>query len=154
MIWEAERRARERWGDAVPIAEHPRIRSAEACYKSSSLAVGLARRHGTRLHVLHLSTERELELFDTGPIASKRVTAEVCVHHLWFEESSYADLGTRIKCNPAIKSAADREALRRAVAHGHDRRDRDGPRAAHARPRRRAAISRRPRVCRSCSTRS
>ncbi len=115
MIWEAERRARERWGDAVPISEHPRIRSAEACYKSSALAVGLARRHGTRLHVLHLSTERELELFDKGPIASKRVTAEVCVHHLWFEESSYADLGTRIKCNPAIKSAGDRAALRRAV---------------------------------------
>ena len=115
MIWEAERRARERWGEAVPISEHPRIRSAEACYKSSALAVGLARRHGTRLHVLHLSTERELELFDKGPIASKRVTAEVCVHHLWFEESSYADLGTRIKCNPAIKSAGDRAALRRAV---------------------------------------
>jgi len=115
MIWEAERRARERWGEAVPISEHPHIRSAEACYKSSALAVGLARRHGTRLHVLHLSTERELELFDKGPIASKRVTAEVCVHHLWFEESSYADLGTRIKCNPAIKSAGDRAALRRAV---------------------------------------
>jgi len=115
MIWEAERRARERWGEAVPISEHPHIRSAEACYKSSALAVGLARRHGTRLHVLHLSTERELALFDKGPIASKRVTAEVCVHHLWFEESSYADLGTRIKCNPAIKSAGDRAALRRAV---------------------------------------
>jgi dihydroorotase len=115
MIWEAERRARERWGEAVPISEHPHIRSAEACYKSSALAVGLARGHGTRLHVLHLSTERELELFDKGPIASKRVTAEVCVHHLWFEESSYADLGTRIKCNPAIKSAGDRAALRRAV---------------------------------------
>jgi dihydroorotase len=115
MIFEAERRARERWGNAVPIAEHPRIRSAEACYKSSSLAVGLARRHGTRLHVLHLSTGRELELFDRGPIAAKRVTAEVCVHHLWFEESSYAELGTRIKCNPAIKTAADREALREGV---------------------------------------
>jgi dihydroorotase len=115
MIREAERRARERWGDAVPIAEHPRIRSAEACYKSSSLAVGLARRHGTRLHVLHLSTGRELELFERGPITGKRITAEVCVHHLWFEESSYADLGTRIKCNPAIKTAADRDALRSGV---------------------------------------
>jgi dihydroorotase len=115
MIWEAEKRARERWGDAVPISEHPRIRSAEACYKSSSLAVGLARKHGTRLHVLHLSTGRELELFDKGPIAGKRVTAEVCVHHLWFEESSYADQGARIKCNPAIKTAADRDALRRGV---------------------------------------
>jgi dihydroorotase len=115
MIWDAERRARERWGDAVPIAEHPRIRSAEACYKSSSLAVGLARTHGTRLHVLHLSTARELELFDRGPIAGKRITAEACVHHLWFDESSYADLGNRIKCNPAIKSAGDREALRNGV---------------------------------------
>jgi dihydroorotase len=115
LIWEAERRARERWGDAVPIAEHPRIRSAEACYKSSSLAVGLARKHGTRLHVLHLSTGRELELFAQGPLHAKQITAEACVHHLWFEESSYADLGTRIKCNPAIKTAADREALRNGV---------------------------------------
>jgi dihydroorotase len=115
MIWEAERRARERYGDAVPMSAHPEIRSAEACYKSSSLAVGLARRHGTRLHVLHLSTGRELELFDAGPIAGKVITAEVCVHHLWFDESSYAELGTRIKCNPAIKTRADREALRDAV---------------------------------------
>jgi dihydroorotase len=115
MIWEAERRARERYGDAVPMSAHPEIRSAEACYKSSSLAVGLARRHGTRLHVLHLSTGRELELFDAGPVAGKRITAEACVHHLWFDESSYEELGTRIKCNPAIKTQADREALRNAV---------------------------------------
>ncbi len=116
MIREAERRAREKYGDAVPMSEHPKIRSAEACYKSSSLAVGLARRHDTRLHVLHLTTARELGLFDAGPIAGKRITAEVCVHHLWYDESSYADLGARIKCNPAIKTAADRDALRRAVA--------------------------------------
>jgi dihydroorotase len=115
MIREAERRARERYGDAVPIAEHPVIRSAEACYKSSSLAVGLARKHGTRLHVLHLSTGRELDLFSAGPVADKRITAEVCVHHLWFEQSSYATLGAKIKCNPAIKTAADRTALRAAV---------------------------------------
>jgi dihydroorotase len=115
MIREAEMRAREKYGEAVPMSEHPKIRSAEACYKSSSLAVGLARRHGTRLHVLHLTTARELALFDAGPIAGKRVTAEVCVHHLWYDESSYADLGARIKCNPAIKTAADRDALRRAV---------------------------------------
>jgi dihydroorotase len=115
MIWEAERRARERYGEAVPMSAHPEIRSAEACYKSSSLAVGLARRHGTRLHVLHLRTARELELFDAGPIAGKRITAEACVHHLWFDESSYAELGTRIKCNPAIKTRADRDALRNAV---------------------------------------
>jgi dihydroorotase len=114
-IWEAERKFRERYGDDVPIEAHPLIRSAEACYKSSSLAVGLARRHGTRLHVLHLSTARELELFAPGPIAAKRITCEVCVHHLWFEQSRYADLGARIKCNPAIKTAADRDALRAAV---------------------------------------
>jgi dihydroorotase len=116
MIRENERLAREKYGDAVPMSEHPKIRSAEACYKSSSLAVGLARKHGTRLHVLHLTTARELSLFDAGPIAGKRITAEVCVHHLWYDESSYADLGTLIKCNPAIKTAADRDALRRAVA--------------------------------------
>ena len=116
MIREAELRAREKYGEAVPMSEHPKIRSAAACYKSSSLAVGLARRHGTRLHVLHLTTARELSLFDAGAIAGKRVTAEVCVHHLWYDESSYADLGARIKCNPAIKTAADRDALRRAVA--------------------------------------
>jgi len=115
MIREAERLAREKYGEAVPMSEHPKIRSAEACYKSSSLAVGLARRHGTRLHVLHLTTARELSLFDTGPIAAKRITAEACVHHLWYDDSSYADLGARIKCNPAIKTAADRDALRRAV---------------------------------------
>jgi dihydroorotase len=115
MILEAERRARAKYGEAVPMSEHATIRSAEACYKSSSLAVGLARRHGTRLHVLHLSTGRELALFEAGPIGAKRITAEACVHHLWFDESRYADLGTRIKCNPAIKTAADRAALRRAV---------------------------------------
>jgi dihydroorotase len=79
------------------------------------LAVSLAKRHDARLHVLHLTTARELELFDAGPIEGKRVTAEVCAHHLWFDESSYATLGTKIKCNPAIKTAADRAALRAAV---------------------------------------
>ncbi len=116
MIRVAERQARERFGEDVPMAEHPRIRSAEACYASSSTAVELARRHGTRLHVLHLTTARELELFTPGPIEAKRITAEACVHHLWFDESRYADLGTLIKCNPAIKTARDREALIGAVA--------------------------------------
>jgi dihydroorotase len=115
LIWENEKRAREQYGDAVPIELHPEIRSVEACYRSSSLAVGLARKHGTRLHVLHLTTARELELFEPGPLAAKRITAEVCTHHLWFEQSSYATLGTKIKCNPAIKTAADRAALRAAV---------------------------------------
>jgi dihydroorotase len=114
-IWENEKRFREQYGEEVPMSCHSRIRSAEACYKSSSLAVELARRFGTRLHVLHLSTARELELFDAGPIEDKRITAEVCVHHLWFDESRYADLGTLIKCNPSIKSREDREALLTAL---------------------------------------
>jgi dihydroorotase len=114
-IWEAEREARARYGDDVPMSEHPRIRSAEACWKSSSLAVSLAKKHGARLHILHLTTARELELFDAGPIANKKITAEVCAHHLWFDESSYAELGALIKCNPAIKTAADRAGLMAGV---------------------------------------
>ena len=115
LIRENEQRYRGRYGEAVPIAAHPEIRSAEACYRSSSLAVSLAKRHGTRLHVLHLTTARELDLFERGPIERKRITAEVCAHHLWFDESSYATLGAKIKCNPAIKTAADRAALCAAV---------------------------------------
>lgn len=113
-----EARATERYGDEIPFSEHPRIRSADACYRSSSLAVGLARRHGTRLHVLHITTARELGLFEPGDLAGKRITAEACVHHLFFDDSGYATLGARIKCNPAIKSAADREALWTAVNDG------------------------------------
>ena len=115
MIRDAERRFRERYGEDVPISAHPEIRSAEACYASSSLAVELAKRHGTRLHVLHLSTARELELFDRGPVHEKRITAEVCVHHLWFDQSRYEDLGSLIKCNPAIKTAGDREGLLQGI---------------------------------------
>ena len=110
-----EAAARQRYGEAVPMAEHPRIRSAEACYKSSSLAVQLAKRHGAKLHVLHLTTAREMELFSPGPLAGKRITAEACVHHLFFDAGWYADKGTDLKCNPAIKTAADRTALLRAV---------------------------------------
>ncbi len=118
MIHANEESFRERYGDRVPMSAHPQIRSAEACYKSSSLAVELARRHDARLHVLHLTTARELELFDPGPTAAKSVTAEVCVHHLFFDESHYNDLGSRIKCNPAIKTAADREGLLEGVLQG------------------------------------
>jgi dihydroorotase len=117
MIQAAEQQARAKYGNAVPMSEHPHIRSAEACWRSSSMAADLAKRHGTRLHILHLTTARELELFTAGPIADKRITAEVCVHHLWFDEGDYAELGTRIKCNPAIKTRADRDALRAAVAN-------------------------------------
>ena len=106
-----ERRARERYGDRIPFGEHPRIRPAEACYRSSSLAVELARRHGTRLHVLHITTARELGLFESGDLGGKRITAEACVHHLFFDDTAYPTHGARIKCNPAIKSAADRDAL-------------------------------------------
>ena len=118
MIREAEQQFRERYGENVPMSAHPEIRSAEACYKSSSLAVSLAKRHGTRLHILHLTTARELGLFEPGPIEGKRITAEVCVHHLWFDDSDYAELGSRIKCNPAIKTRADRDALRAGVRDG------------------------------------
>ncbi|HJU27285.1 MAG TPA: dihydroorotase [Rhodanobacteraceae bacterium] len=111
-------RARERYGENIPIEMHPLIRSREACLKSSSLAVELARRHGTRLHVLHISTEDELVLFEPGPIAGKRITAETCVHYLHFSDEDYPALGARIKCNPAIKTAQDRTAIIEAVADG------------------------------------
>ena len=111
-----EAAARAEYGEAVPHRRHPHIRSAEACYKSSSLAVGLARRFDARLHVLHLTTAREMELFDTGPVENKRITAEVCVHHLFFNDTWYDALGADVKCNPAIKTRADQLALRRALA--------------------------------------
>ena len=113
-----EQAARERYGDDVPMSEHPNIRSVEACYKSSSLAVELARKHDARLHVLHLTTERELALFEPGPLSNKRITAEACVHHLFFSADDYAELGAKIKCNPAIKTSADRDALIQAVVDG------------------------------------
>lgn len=110
-----EEAARQKWGDAVPVSQHPYIRSAEACYKSTELAVGLAKRHGTSLHVLHLTTARELEFFTAGPVKGKQITVEACVHHLFYDESFYESLGSLIKCNPAIKTAADRKALVAAV---------------------------------------
>ncbi|WP_282351518.1 dihydroorotase [Pseudomonas sp. PS01303] len=106
---------RELFGDRIPPAAHPLIRNAEACYRSSSLAVELAKRHGTRLHVLHLTTARELALFEDKPLAQKRITAEVCLHHLLFDDRDYPRLGNLIKCNPAIKSQSDRDALREAL---------------------------------------
>ncbi len=118
MIAVNEQAMREKYGEDVPLAEHPAIRSEAACYASSSLAVELAQKHDARLHVLHLTTNRELDLFTPGPVDGKRITAEVCVHHLFFDESRYADLGAQIKCNPAIKTAADREALLEGLATG------------------------------------
>jgi dihydroorotase len=109
-------KAKEQFGEEVPITEHPNIRSAEACYKSSSMAVELAKKHNTRLHVFHISTEKEISLFDnTLPLEEKRITAEVCIHHLWFDESKYADKGTLIKWNPAVKKASDKAALFQAL---------------------------------------
>jgi len=113
-----EARARERYGDDIPMSEHPHIRSVEACFKSSSMAVDLARRHGTRLHVLHVTTARELDLFERGSSDRKRITAEVCAHHLFFNDTWYATKGADIKCNPAIKTAADQQALLEAVNDG------------------------------------
>jgi dihydroorotase len=115
MIKRNEDVARARWGDAIPAYMHPRIRSEEACWKSTKLATDLAKRHGTSLHVLHLTTARELEFFTPGPVLGKQITVEACVHHLFFEENDYASLGTLIKCNPAIKTAKDRRALVAAV---------------------------------------
>jgi dihydroorotase len=117
-IRDNEARAKAEFGADVPMSEHPKIRSADACLKSSSIAVDLARRYGTRLHVLHLTTALEMGLFSRAGRHKKSITAEVCVHHLWFDDSRYEDLGARIKCNPAIKTAKDREALIAAVNDG------------------------------------
>lgn len=103
---------RERFGEAVPMAEHPHIRSADACLKSSSFAMELAKKHNTRLHILHISTEEELALFRNDiPLEEKRITAEVCVHHLYFNSDHYETLGSQIKCNPAVKAARHQQAL-------------------------------------------
>ena len=121
MIEAATARYKAQYGDDIPAACHPDIRSREACMKSTQLAISLARRHGTRLHVLHISTADELALFEAGPLvradgSRKQITAETCIHFLRFDRSDYAELGHLIKCNPAIKDASDREALIRAVA--------------------------------------
>ncbi len=107
---------REKYGDDIPMKYHPLIRSEEACYLSSSLAIDLAKRHDTRLHVLHLTTARELEQFEARPLDEKRITAEACVHHLYFDETDYQRKGGFIKCNPAIKSRRDRDAIRKALS--------------------------------------
>ena len=109
-----------KYGDDIPVEFHPDIRSREACIKSTQLALSLARKHGTQLHVLHISTADELTLFKAGPLIDaagvrKRITAETCIHFLRFDRSDYARLGNLIKCNPAIKEASDREALIRAL---------------------------------------
>ncbi|HUH46286.1 MAG TPA: dihydroorotase, partial [Arenibacter sp.] len=107
---------KERYGEDIPIKYHPAIRSAEACYISSSKAVALAEKTGARLHVFHVSTGRETTLFRNDiPLEQKKITAEVCVHHLWFSEEDYESKGTLIKWNPAVKSAVDRDQLWEAL---------------------------------------
>lgn len=107
--------AREKFGEHVPVEQHARIRSDEACYKSSAKAVELASRYQTRLHILHLSTAREMSLFSAGRVKDKNITAEVCVHHLWFDERDYHTKGNHIKWNPAVKTVKDKEALWEAL---------------------------------------
>ncbi len=110
---------RKKYGEDMPVAYHPLIRSEEACYKSSSMAVELASKHGTRLHILHISTAKEVGLFRNDiPLNQKRITAEACIHHLWFNDKDYERLGTLIKWNPAIKSAADQRAILDGVRSG------------------------------------
>jgi dihydroorotase len=109
---------KQQYGDDPDVRFHPIVRDHEACYQSTALAVRLAKEEGARLHVAHITTARELELFEPD---NDKITAEVCIPHLLFTEEDYKTLGTRIKCNPAIKSAADRDALRKALTDGRIR---------------------------------
>ena len=108
----------QEFGEDLDITFHSKIRSEEACYASSSKAVALAKKHNTRLHLFHLSTAKEMELLEATPLKDKRITGEVCVHHLWFSDKDYARLGNKIKWNPAIKTQEDRDALRKALIDG------------------------------------
>ncbi len=131
-------KARAAYGEDVPIRQHPVIRSREACIASSKKAMDLATRHAARLHILHITTAEELALFAAGPMADKNITAEACIHHLFFSEDDYDRLGALIKCNPAIKTEKDRQAILKAVADDvidvlatdhapHARADKDNP---------------------------
>ena len=116
MIKQNFQRYIEEFGETIPPKFHPLIRNEEACYKSSSYAVSLAKKYNSRLHILHISTEKELELFSNQiPLKEKRITAEACVHHLWFSDEDYERLGNFIKWNPAIKKMSDRDAIMHAV---------------------------------------
>jgi dihydroorotase len=111
---------KEKYGDNITIEMHPLIRSAEACYLSSSLALSLAKKHNTRLHILHISTAAEVGLFDNiTPLKDKRITAEACVHHLWFDDRDYATKGNWIKWNPAVKTEKDKIGILKGVLDGH-----------------------------------
>ncbi len=115
-IRENSARAKEKYGENVPVYEHPNIRSHEACYKSSSLAIDLAKKHSTRLHILHISTEKELDLFtNSESLENKKITSEVCIHHLSFNDKDYSNKGAFIKWNPAVKTKNDQQALWNAL---------------------------------------
>ncbi len=118
LIREAAAKYRQIYPENAPASIHPMVRSAEACYRSSAAAVELADRYGTALHIMHITTARELSLLDVKPLADKRITGEACVHHLWFSDEDYPFRGNFIKCNPAVKTAADRAALREGLRSG------------------------------------
>jgi dihydroorotase len=111
---------KQEYGDKLDATFHPIIRNEEACYLSSSLAVDLAKKYGTRLHILHISTAKEVELFDSKtPLKEKKITSEACVHHLWFSDEDYKTKGNFIKWNPAVKSAKDRDGILKGVLDDH-----------------------------------
>lgn len=116
IIAENIAKLKAQYGEDLPVSLHPQIRSHEACFKSTAWAVNMARQFGTRLHVMHISTEKELALFEDKPLAEKMITAETCPQYLLFDASHFETLGARIKCNPAIKLSADKNALLKATA--------------------------------------
>lgn len=120
LVNERTQMYKEKYGDNIPFECHPEIRNEEVCYNSSSFAVQLAKKHNTRLHILHISTDKEIGLFRNDiPLKDKRITSEVCVHHLWFDKGDYDRLGSKIKCNPAIKEAHHKKALFAGLLDNH-----------------------------------
>ncbi len=120
LVNERTQMYKEKYGENIPFECHAEIRNEKVCYNSSSFAVQLAKKHNTRLHILHISTEKEIGLFRNDiPLKDKRITSEVCVHHLWFDKEDYARLGSKIKCNPAIKEAHHKKALMAALLDNH-----------------------------------
>ena len=119
MIKAKEQEFLAKYGEKIPVEMHSEIRSREACLKSSKKAIDLAERHDANLHILHLTTKEEVELFSNKPLNEKMITAEVCIPHLYFSKDDYATKGTLIKCNPSIKETADRDALRAGLLEGY-----------------------------------